>query len=359
MMLDDILENLKDGKNKKVHSNGSIEYDYNTLYKYIKNLYNYLNKINNEKNPIIVYGHKDIYMLVCFLACSFAGITYVPIDVSTPKERIENIINQVKPKNILAVENIELEDYKIINKGIIKEICLKEENNSCDIKPLMKAEDIYYIIFTSGSTGMPKGVQVSYKNLNCFVEWFKNLISINEEVILNQAAFSFDLSVADIYLTLTTRSKLVVLENKIQQDYAGLFKVLEKSNINTAIITPSFAEILLVDKSFNKNLLPNLKTIYFCGETLSVKTAKKLIDRFDTTRIINSYGPTECTVAVSAVNINNKTLEENLPIADYKQLNQNADIYVVDSKLNILDDSQIGELLICGESVAKRILWRK
>lgn len=353
MLLDDILKNLKEYENKKVYSNGKIEYNYGTLYKYVRNLYNYLNKIENGKTPIIVYGHKDIYMLVCFLACSFAGITYVPIDISTPKERVREIINQINPKNIFAIADINLDAKQIIDRKTVDEICLNDETNYNEIKPLMSKDDIYYIIFTSGSTGIPKGVQISYKKLNCFVEWFKYLIPTNEGVILNQAAFSFDLSVADIYLALATKSELVVLENKTQQNYPIMFDILRKSNINTAIITPSFAEVLLLDKSFNSELLPKLNTIYFCGEILPVKTAEKLLNRFKELRIINSYGPTECTVAVTAVNIDRELLyEENLPIADYKELKQNAQIYIVDSKLNILSDGQVGEMLICGESIS-------
>ena len=34
--------------------------------------------------PVIVYGHKNPYMIVCFLACVKAGRAYCPIDVNVP-----------------------------------------------------------------------------------------------------------------------------------------------------------------------------------------------------------------------------------------------------------------------------------
>ena len=359
MILDEILENLKECSNEKVYSNGEIVVTYKALYKYTKNLYNYIIKSKKDNMPIIVYGHKSIYMIACFLACSFAGIAYVPVDSSVPVSRLKEIISNVNSQFILAVENIQLEGYFITNKEKIHEICMAESQTE-EIKPLMKESDTYYVIFTSGSTGKPKGVQVTYKNLNTFVDWFKEIISCKRSVVLNQAAFSFDLSVADLYLALTTKSELVVLERNIQQDYSKLFNLLNKSNAEVAIMTPSFAEVLLADKTFNNILLPNLKTIYFCGEILNIKTADLLINRFPEIRIINSYGPTECTVAVTEVEIKREMLkEECLPIADFNGNRQNANIYIVDSSLRVLENAELGEILICGDSVAKGYINNK
>ena len=359
MVLEEILKNLKECGNEKVFNNGEIEVSYKTLYKYTKNLYNYIIRTKKDNTPIIVYGHKSIYMIACFLACSFAGIAYVPVDSSVPTSRLKEIINNINPKLVFAVENIQLDSSFIVDKTEIQRICI-EETPTKDIEPLMKENYIYYVIFTSGSTGKPKGVQVTYKNLDSFVQWFKEIINNKKTIVLNQAAFSFDLSVADLYLALTTKSELVVLEKDVQQDYVKLFSLLSKSNAEIAIMTPSFADVLLTDKAFNNTLLPNLKTIYFCGEILNIKTAEELINRFPEIRIINSYGPTECTVAVTSIEIKKEMIkEESLPIADFNTNRQNANIYIVDSNLEVLKNNEIGEILICGDSVTKGYINNK
>ena len=69
---------------------------------------------------------------------------------------------------------------------------------------------IAYIIFTSGSTGEPKGVPISYINLINFIDWISNLFILKDFKninVLNQASFSFDLSVADFYYSLCNLSK--------------------------------------------------------------------------------------------------------------------------------------------------------
>lgn len=201
MILGEILYVLKNST-EKAYSINDESYSYNELYKFVCNIYHFLLKDNKEKKPVILYGHKEIYMKSAFLACSFAGITYIPIDEGLPKERVENIIEQVKPK--LIIGDFISEKCENISKKQIYEIMNIE--NYAEINEIyLKPSDIYYIIFTSGSTGVPKGVKVTYKNLGSCINWLKKITGIQKSVILNQANFSFDLSVADLYLSLVSR----------------------------------------------------------------------------------------------------------------------------------------------------------
>lgn len=178
MLLDDILK-VVNNENNCIYCN---DVTYKKMYEYVKRLYNYLlniKKENNEKN-VIVYGSKNIYMIIGFLACSYSGLTYIPVDISCTKDRLESIIDITKPIFIL-------EDKKI------KEIIEDETLNEHELIPLLKPEDNYYIIFTSGSTGVPKGVQITYKNLDEFVNRIKETIPVENSRILNQALYSLSL----------------------------------------------------------------------------------------------------------------------------------------------------------------------
>ena len=334
-MLNKILYNLKNYPNDECYQIKDKIYKNKELYKYVCNIYNYLIKRCKYQDRIIVYGHKNIYMIASFLACSFAGMTYIPIDISIPEERKRKIINQVQPSIIIDnnIENI------MDNNGF------EEVSDIC-----MQNEDIYYIIFTSGSTGEPKGVQITYNNLISCMNWLIKICDINNDTVLNQANYSFDLSVADIYLPLLTRSKHYILEVETQKNFQLLFKELKNSNAGLAVMTPSFADLLMVDKSFNKELMPNLKKILFCGEKLSRKTVTKLNSRFDNLQIINSYGPTECTFAVTSTTIKP---DDEITIGIPKD---DVELYIVNDNLEVLQDEQIGEILITGASVGKGYL---
>ncbi len=338
MILDDILKVLKTSK-ERAYTIDNNNYTYSELYKFVCNIYHFLLNENKENKPVIVYGHKEIYMKATFLACSFAGITYVPIDESMPKERIEQIVGQINPHLIIGGN---------ISKEKIYEVMYADEFREID-KIYLEPNDIYYIIFTSGSTGIPKGVKVTYNNLNSCIYWLKEKINIKKGVILNQANFSFDLSVADLYLSAVSESEHFVINN-LNLDFNKTFEQLKSSKANMLVATPSFVDLLLLDKSFGKELMPNLQIILFCGEKLLKSTIKKIYSRFDNIKIVNSYGPTECTFAVASIEVDNNILNnDEIPVGIPKE---DVQIFIVDENLNQLQEKQIGEILITGESVA-------
>ena len=136
--------------------------------------------------PVAVLGHKQPEMLIAFLGCVKAGHPYIPLDTSLPAQRIERIIATANVQLVLTPERV-AELVKTLVAPSAQRVMLP---------------DPYYIIFTSGSTGEPKGVVITLACLTSFVQWMvdEQHFQGQGEVFLNQAPFSFDLSVMDLYL---------------------------------------------------------------------------------------------------------------------------------------------------------------
>lgn len=324
------------------------------LEEYSGKLAFYLDKILKDSSPVIVYGHKNPFMLVCFLACVKSGRAYCPIDTSVPLNRVEAIIKEVEPEIILTTETFSLQSENILSLDTIKEI-IKNEKAVINKEKYVSSEDTFYIIFTSGSTGTPKGVQITRENLDNFIKWASKLgvglIEGSDYTFINQAPFSFDLSVMDLYLTLYYGGTLWALEKNTQNDIRLLFESLMKSDADVWVSTPSFADMCLADKIFCKDLLPNLKLFLFCGEVLTNKTAKRLLSAFPMTSIINTYGPTESTVAITDVKITAELIDKKNPLPVGKA-KEGTWVFIMDESGNILSDGEKGEIVIVGDTVS-------
>lgn len=323
----------------------SGELTYGQLWEQSENLAAWLIENSNNDKPIMVYGHKNPQMIVCFLACAKSGRAYCPVDISMPKNRIEEIAEALENKIILATEEFELEGFDVVDSNQIEEICNnKAKEVRSDRSYWRRGEDVFYIIFTSGSTGKPKGVEITADNLKNFAKWSAKHIDQNEAEpvkFLNQAPFSFDLSVMDLYTSLTTGGTLICLDKGLQADVGSMFSYMKENQINCWVSTPSFADMCLADHSFNQDMLEQMNLFLFCGERLAHETAAKLIERFTKARIVNTYGPTESTVAVTSVEITKDVLVQNalLPIGVPKD----------GTELLIVDE----EILITGDTVGK------
>lgn len=320
----------------------------------------YIDSHCDTQTPVIVYGHKDPYMIVCFLACVKSGRAYCPVDISVPLNRVEAIINEVNPEMILAIEELSLANSHILAKDTILNI-IEKENSVISKDKYVSAEDVFYIIFTSGSTGTPKGVQITRDCLDNFIRWAITLGSgLNENehyTFLNQAPFSFDLSVMDLYLSLYTGGTLWALPKEIQGDMRSLLQTFERSHANIWVSTPSFADVCLSDPKFSEEILPGLQLFLFCGETLTNRTAERLAKAFPNAEIVNTYGPTESTVAVTEVLVTPQVREQYNPLPVGKE-KKGTWIFIMDENNNILAEGEKGEIVIVGDSVSTGY-WNK
>ena len=347
-----ILETYKNSERSAMIT-GDQKITYHQLWIQSDKLASYIKTVcKDDKTPIIVYGHKNPLMLVAFLAVVKSGRAYIPIDINVPRNRIENIIDSVGPKLILTTEKFQpYQSYACVN--IVNDSHIFESDTEITSTDWLKEDEVYYIIFTSGSTGNPKGVQITYSALNHFTEWALTLGAVDKrrKCFINQAPFSFDLSVMDLYMSLVSESCLFSLEKEIQGDYKKLFGQLKRSNANIWVSTPSFVDLCLADPSFSQELLPDMELFLFCGEMLANKTAGSLLKRFPKAQVYNTYGPTESTVAVTEICVNQEVIEKYNPLPVGKA-KPSSTIKIMEGDEE-LPEGEKGEIVIIGNTVSK------
>jgi D-alanine--poly(phosphoribitol) ligase subunit 1 len=221
------------------------------------------------------------------------------------------------------------------------------------------SDEPFYILFTSGSTGEPKGVIITLACLENFVEWMlvEQRFAERSEVFLNQAPFSFDLSVMDLYCSLATGGTLFSISRDLIETPKKLYVALASSGVTTWVSTPSFAQMCLVEEKFAEALLPDVRRFLFCGETLTPQTAAQLLKRFLKAQVWNMYGPTEATVATTSVRIDAAILEQYLPLPVGRAMPR-TEISLVDQNQKAVPANDRGEIVIAGPNVSPGYLGR-
>ena len=323
-MIFEIKELGEKYKNNIAYTAGGKSFTYCELFEKAKEISSEV--LKEKAASAIIFGSRNFETMAAIIACVLSKTAYIPVDMNLPESRKEKIV-------------------KISGASLIID-CSEEKISLKKIKEETSENENAYVIFTSGSTGEPKGVPVSYENLDNFIEWITKLSPLNEfehVVVLNHASFSFDLSTAAIYYSLFGGHNLVQVENTA--DFEKMFSEIKENKVNVIVATPTFLRLCLLNKDFSEENYPFIKCIYFCGEMLQKSLVKEIFKRFPEIKIINAYGPTEAASAVSAIEITEEILEkeELLPVG---KISSAATEITVEN----------GEIVLKGKSVSKGYL---
>lgn len=157
---------------------------------------------------------RSIDMVVALLAVLKAGGAYVPMDSAYPKQRLAFMAKDAGIRVILTEQQL-LEN---LPEGMAHLICLDREreelagNNPDNLSIGLSPDNLAYVIYTSGSTGQPKGVMISH---SCVVNFFAGMDrSIGcgpADTLLAVTSISFDISVLELFWTLTRGCRVVLL----------------------------------------------------------------------------------------------------------------------------------------------------
>lgn len=318
--------------NKIAVSGSDKDLTWNEFKNEVENFKTKLLEFNLPKgHPVVIYGHKEASFVVSAVACMSLGFPYIPVDTIYPQERLNKIVNVV---NSAVVINT-IEDKIDFNIEKVSTEYFYED-------------PIIYIIFTSGSTGEPKGVQITRDSILDFAKWLEKDFNFNNtNIFMNQAPFSFDLSVYELMGFLLFGGTIVLNSREIIETHLEYIERLKKYSCNTWVSTPSFITRFLLSSEFTIQNLENLTTFLFCGEVLTSMTAKRILNNFPNSKVLNTYGPTEATVATTIVDITPEIIEKyskNLPVGFVKE---NTTINLLD-----IDSENIGEMEIVGDNVS-------
>jgi len=272
--------------------------------------------------PVLIWGHKDPRYLVAYWACLLAGRPLVPTEQDTPAERLRQIVQTCDASVVLIADadpNVPAQLQKTLTGsdvpiwGVDLDAAPAQDLPQRDAAP----DDVAYIMFSSGTLGQPKGIQVTYTNLADFIRWQDQLLAgATFEGVTGNIRHCFDVSLFELWNSWLRLRPITALNHADFANSTGYIRRLEADQVGLWVSTPSITRLMLRNRRFNGTTLPALSTFLFCGEALTKPVVQSLFDRFPGCRVLNTYGPTECTVAVTAVDITADHLAapEDLPI---------------------------------------------
>ena len=324
-------------------------FTYKQLGEMSNSLAHYLREKGIKPNDIVpIITKRSWHIVVAMIAVFKAGGAYMPIDPNYPIDRIQYMIDEADSKLALTYGF-----DKSINIDTVSLVDFDFGSNISPIENVNTPEDICYVIFTSGSTGKPKGVLLKHSGLVNFANSdnvFHNAVFENCSNVLAIGAFTFDISVVEIFQPLLNGDCIVIADDDTVNSSECMAEVMIKNKIDLLHTTPTRLSYYLDNKKFREAAL-NLKVILSAGEAFSTKLFNKIRNCTDA-KIYNGYGPTETTVGCSFVEVTKPNeITIGKPIS-------NVQIYILNRNGKPCPIGVAGELCIAGAGVGKGYLKR-
>ncbi|MBV5315349.1 MAG: amino acid adenylation domain-containing protein [Prolixibacteraceae bacterium] len=334
---------------------------YSDFNKHANRLANYLlEKGVKVEDKIGICLDRSFEMMIAIYGTLKAGATFVPMDPKSPKERIAMVISDARLDFIFSTKEKSTnlpEDGNCIYLDNILESPLSEndKNPEVDVKP----QNLAYVMFTSGSTGRPKGVMIEHHSVLNKIGWMQKQYSLAPgEKLLQKTPITFDVSIWELFWWMFEGGELILLQPDGEKNPGVMVNEIRGKNPTALIFVPSlfstFIDYLKVSNT--TDCLQNVKWIFLIGEALTpalVNRYNQIIDWDNSPLLVNTYGPTEATIAVSYYECPKtpgiKDIYIGKPIDNTKLL-------VINSKNKMQPVGIPGELIITGVNLARGYL---
>ncbi|WP_031470137.1 non-ribosomal peptide synthetase [Sciscionella sediminilitoris] len=274
---------------------------------------------------------RGIEAVLAVLGVHKAGAAYLPVDPELPEERIAFMLADARPALVLDA---------------LPELSGHPGTDPRGSRPAVMPDNLAYLIYTSGSTGQPKAVACTHAGVAS-----RALLAAEHGVtehgrVLQFAALSFDVSVLEMWTALLTGAALVLVPERFRTADTPLAEFIERERISYAKLPVAVVAALPAEA----HLPDTLTTLVVGGEAPGAALVRRWAAG---RRLINAYGPTECTVNASV----SAPLAAGGPVPIGRPL-PNVRAYVLDRALRPVPPGVVGELYLAGAGLARGYLAR-
>lgn len=296
-----------------------------------------------------VFVGRSLDLVVSILGILKAGGAYVPLDPEFPQDRLAFMIEDTAVPVILTQERLleSLPEHRAKTLRIDSDWTSITEEDSTNFEGNISSQNLAYAIYTSGSTGKPKGVLVEHRNVvNFFTGMDDRILHDPPGVWLAVTSLSFDISVLELFWTLTRGFTIVLHSEESPEREFSIARLIERHGVTHFQCTPSMAGILAA-RSEARAAFGSLQQMMVGGEAFPIALAKDLRAALSG-KLTNMYGPTETTIWSTTFEID--SADPGVPIG---RPIANTSIYILDPCGNPQPIGVPGELYIGGKGVVR------
>jgi amino acid adenylation domain-containing protein len=292
--------------------------------------------------PVAICLERSFEFVIAALAVWKAGGAYLPLDPSWPVERRQEMIDDSQAPVLITRSKSACRVRYLVDVDLDAPAIAREP---AAVTPCpLKRDNLALVIYTSGteSDSRPRGVEVTHGNLLNLVFWHRRTFRVTQaDRASHVAGIAFDAAVWELWPYLSAGAAVAIPPESSRACSESLRDWLTAQSITIGFVPSALAEPLIAGRWPQATALRYLLT---GSDTLHRHSAAAL-----PFRLVNHYGPTECTVVATSGEIPHESavhLPIGAPVA-------NMQVHVLDDLQRPVEAGEMGEIYVSGSGVAR------
>ncbi|SFA97266.1 pyochelin synthetase [Acetitomaculum ruminis DSM 5522] len=351
MLFQGLLDNVRDYPMHTALITSKGDYTYEGFAKYVSAVKEKLLDSGVKAGDVVaILLDKDIWQIASVYGVLLADCVYLPIDYNMPAKRRNSIVKESGAKFVITDKFVEDFGDASTKTIYVKDIEVKDE---IDLTPLSKdVNKLAYIIYTSGTTGVPKGVMISHKAaMNTITDMNERYNIGREDIFLGISNLAFDLSVYDVFGSMSAGGSLCLPDSSKYKDAKHLYENLVKNHITVWNSTPAQGKMLMdYMESEQKTATKYLRKMFLSGDWIPVNLPERVKSCFENAQVISLGGATEASIWSIHYDIPKNYVKRNsIP---YGTPLSNQRFYILNKNLKPCPNEVEGDIYIAGDGLS-------
>ena len=322
---------------------------YEDLHRQSKSVASLLSSfVENECVVAILLPRSSEHLIVSQLAVLGSGAAYTCIDPAFPDEQVRAILEDSEAVALLTDQQGRSRaidcGYSLENVFDVATTIARGDTSPALAPPEWLApESLAYVIYTSGTTGRPKGVMIEHRSIaNLVASDIPEFMLKPGDRVAQGSSSAYDSSIEEVWLAFAAGATVVIADDDTVRLGPDLVGWLRSERITMLCPPPTLLRTL--GRGNPETELPQLSLLYVGGEALPDDVANRWAKG---RRLVNGYGPTECTVtSVRATIAPGDPITIGWPVRGLQA-------WVLNESLNEVEDGEKGELCLGGIGLAR------
>ncbi|SEG82200.1 amino acid adenylation domain-containing protein [Nonomuraea solani] len=305
---------------------------------------------------VAVVADKGIAQVTALLGVLASGAGYVPVEPSWPAGRVASLSEQASIRTALLAP--EADDtawpdhvgvHRLDADGVLQRSDSEEPRRPAP-------DDVAYAIFTSGSTGRPKGVAIEHRAARTTLDDLDARFPLGpDDRVLALSAYSFDLSVYDIFSVLGSGGAVVVPEAHRQRDPGHWLELMARHRVTVWNTAPALLEMLVeyaeLEPEAVRDALATLRLVFLSADWIPVTLPDRLRALAPDAEVVSLGGATEASIWSICHPIGQ--VDPSWPSIPYGRALRGQSFHVLDEHGRPCPVGESGELHIGGDGLAR------